>query len=78
MFGIPDLGASTPLGMLMMLAYLAAGVGGFVLLAWGLMSIAERLIADRDRNLENLRRRYQAGEIDGREFEARRRQLAAR
>ena len=78
MFGIVDAGGSVPLGVLIMLAYLAVGVGGFVLIACGLMSVTERLMASRDRDLEDLRRGYQAGEINGPEFEARRRRLAAR
>ena len=65
------------MGMVLMLVYLVVAVGGFALLAWAVLNLSERLVARRDRDLEELRRRYAGGELGEEEFQARRRELAA-
>ena len=64
------------LGQTLMLGYVVIGIGGFVLIAWGGLTLTERFVASRDRALNDLRRRYAGGEIDEQEYEARRRRLA--
>ena len=65
-------------GIALMLLYLIVAVGGFALLAWGALNLSERLVARRDRDLEELRRRYAGGELGEDEFQARQRELATR
>ena len=78
LYGMPEVGEMLPIGVLLMLVYAVVGVGGFLLIPWGLLRITERLTAHRDEALDDLRRRHAGGEIDDREFEVRHRQLAAR
>jgi uncharacterized membrane protein len=66
------------MGMALMLLYLIVAGGGFALLAWAVLNLSERLVARRDRDLEELSRRYAGGELGEEEFQARRRELAAR
>jgi uncharacterized membrane protein len=65
-------------GIVLMALYLLLAVGGFALIAWALLCAHEHLSARRERDLEELRRRYAGGELGEGEFQARRRQLAAR
>lgn len=65
-------------GIALMILYLVLAVGGFALIAWSVLLLSERLTARRERDLEELRRRYAGGELGEREFQARRRELAAR
>ena len=57
MYGMPEVDGMTPFGLLMMLAYTLIGIGGFVLIARGLLSVVERLAARRSRDLDDLHRR---------------------
>lgn len=65
-------------GIALMVLYLLLAVGGFALIAWALLRTSEHLNARRERDLEDLRRRYAGGELGEREFQAHRRKLAAR
>ena len=57
-------GAGLPtFGLFVMFAYLAIGVGSFVLVTRALLSLSERLAAKRERELGDLRRRYAGGEL---------------
>lgn len=79
MFGMPEAGLGMQVvGLVMMLAYVVIGIGGFVLVARGLLNLSERLAARRHRELDELRRRVASGTIESEEFEARRRRLAGR
>ena len=45
-------------GVLVALVYLLVAVGGFALIAWGLLRLSERLALSHARRLEDLRHRH--------------------
>ena len=76
MFG-SELGAQA-VGLILVFVFTVLAVLGFMLIARALLAISSLRFYDRGGALEDLRRRYAGGEINGQEFEARRRHLLAR